>query len=89
MQGSFTFSYRSGSSYARGTTIDPLISADDRSALYERWNTKWGEPLGFQGGEIAITCDMVVAVPLEDLVKTYGKSRAERLIEAASPFGEV
>lgn len=80
--------HRSGTSFARGLTIDALIPAEDVDTLYERWKNEWGEPLEFQGGSKAITCDMVAAVPLKDLVKVYGKARAERLADAASSFAE-
>lgn len=83
------FFVRSGTSFARGVTIDPLISTEDAAALYEKWDEKWGEPLEFQGGERAITCDMVSAVPMKYLVRVFGKNRAERLIAAASEFSEV
>ena len=89
MKGTFNFSYRSGTSFARGVTIDPLISAEDAGVLYERWDNKWGEPLEFQGGAKAITCDMVANAPLKELVKVYGKARAERLLQAAADFREV
>lgn len=85
---SWSVERRSGASFARGLTIDPLLSEDDSKVLYERWVRDWGEPLEFQGGAVAITCDMVNAVPLADLVRVYGKTRAERLMDAAANFTE-
>lgn len=80
---------RSGTSFVRGVTIDLLLDDPaDVATLYERWDPAWGEPLGFQGGEIAITCDMVAAVPLPQLVKKYGKSRTERYLAAAQKYQE-
>ncbi len=89
MKGPGTFSYRSGTSFARGLTIDPLLSEEDARTLYEKWENGWGEPLEFQGGAKAITCDMVVNVPARELVRVYGKSLAERLLTAAADFKEV
>ena len=89
MGGQLSVSYRSGTSFSRGLTIDSLLSTDDVQVLYGRWDNKWGEPLEFQGGSKAITCDMVSGVPIEKLVRVYGKARAERLLQAAAEFKEV
>lgn len=89
MSANFKFSYASGLSYARGLTIDPLLLEEDVAILYERWSNEWGEPLEFQGGAKAITCDMVARVPMAQMVKVYGKARANRYYLAAEPFKEV
>lgn len=89
MSSPISVSYRSGTSFSRGLTIDSLLKTEDAQVLYERWDNKWGEPLEFQGGAKAITCDMVAEVPLDKLVRVYGKARAERLIKAATEFKEV
>ncbi len=64
--------------------MDLLLSTEDTKALYERWNMTWGEPLEFRAGEVAITAEMVAAVSLEELVSTYGKQRAARLLQVAT-----
>jgi len=75
--------YRAGQSYARGVAIDPYLTPEDCILLYKRWKVKWGEPLQFQGGEVGITCDMLVSTPMNELIDVYGKGRAQRLIDAA------
>lgn len=89
MDGHAVYTRRSGASFARGVTVDPLLSAEDTKVLYEKWSPEWPEPLGFPGGEKAITCDMIHAVPVKALVRTYGKNRAERLLAASAEFKEV
>ncbi len=75
---------RSGASFARGVTIDGFLSNGEAKVLYEKWDDGWGEPLEFHGGEKAITCEMVAAVPLTGLVKAFGSKFAKRLADVAS-----
>ncbi len=75
--------FRSGTSIARGTTMDLLLDEQDTQALYERWKNEWGAPIGLRAGEVLITAEMVSAVPLAELVSTYGRVRAARLMEIA------
>jgi hypothetical protein len=70
---------RSGSSFARGTTIDLYLEPAEITALYEKWKSEWGEVLELPGSEKAITCEMVKAVSLYDLTKTYGKPLGKKL----------
>ena len=78
-------SFRQGTSYARGAAIDLFLEDTEIVALYDKWKSdEWGEPLGFSGGIVAITCDMVSRVPLQSLVSAYGKKLAARLSEVAA-----
>jgi len=74
---------RAGGSYARGTTIDLYLAPHEIKALYERWNNAWGEVYTLQGGEKAITCEMVSAVTLFDLTEVYGRDLANKLFVEA------
>jgi hypothetical protein len=75
---------RAGSSYARGTTVDLYLNEQEVKALYERWDrTNWGEPYSLQGGEEAITCEMVCNVPITALTEVYGKGLAHKLFTEA------
>ncbi len=84
MAGNVTITRRSGASFARGVTIDGFLSDGETKALYEKWNNGWGEPIEFHGGEKAITCEMVAAVPLTGLVKAFGSKFAKKLADVAS-----
>lgn len=76
---------RSGMSFARGLTIDLVLTPADTETLYKLWNGEaWGDPIGFQGGQSAITCEMVAAVPLDQMVKVYGKAFALRVQDIAN-----
>jgi hypothetical protein len=71
---------RSGSSFARGTTIDLYLDPKEIKTLYERWNqAAWGEIYSLPGGEQAITCEMVKPVSLFDLTSVYGHKLAKKL----------
>ncbi len=74
---------RSGTSFARGVTIDLLLEEDETAQLYANWDNAWGEPLQFQGGATAITCEMVAGVPVQELVSVYGKKLAGRYLAVA------
>ena len=76
---------RMGGSVALGVTIDPFLGSEDTQTLYDRWKAEdWGDLLVFRGGQTAITCEMVQAVPLDQLTSTYGKKLALRLVEASN-----
>lgn len=77
------FVHRAGTSYARGTDIDALLPQEDVSALYAGWKREWPEPLEFHGGERSITCEMVLEVPVKELIATYKKPMTKRLLEVA------
>lgn len=74
---------RAGGSYARGTTIDLYLAPAEIETLYKRWNNAWGEIYVLQGGEKAITCEMVNEVSLFDLTQVYGRTLAAKLKEVA------
>jgi hypothetical protein len=82
-----TLSYRWNLSIARGTTIDAYLGADDVRELYTGWRSSWPEPFVFSGGEEAITCEMVLEVPEQELAEEYTKARARRILEAAKKNG--
>jgi len=83
MAKNITVKYRAGTAYARGTTIDPYLTDEDREVLYEKWDNAWGYPQEFHGGDTAITCEMVIEVSEGNLAKVFGKSRAGRILTAA------
>jgi hypothetical protein len=75
-QGNAKVSYRSGQSYAIGTIIDGYLTKDEEERLYAGWQTgdpDWPQPLVFQGGVTAITCEMVLEVPETKFNRAYGK----------------
>lgn len=74
---------RSGTSFARGTTIDEYLSTEDCQALYDKWQPTWPEPFNFRGGIRAITCEMVLEVEAKDFIKVLGKKRAEKILEVS------
>ena len=78
-----TIQIRSGRTYARGTTIDLVILPEDVEILYSKWNPAWGEPLEAHGNVKIITCEMVAAVPVKELVAVYGKSVVGRILPVA------
>ena len=81
---------RANTSFARGVTIDGFLSNDDEKALYERWDEDAFGPKNYvQGGESYLTCEQVVAVPVDKLVSTFGKRRASRILEAAHKHAEL
>lgn len=80
---------RQGASFARGVLIDGFLSYNDVVILYERWKESWPEPEQHRGDEEAITCEMILEVPEEELKKVYGKLRAGRLLEVARRRAEV
>jgi hypothetical protein len=75
--------YRQGASYARGTSIDPLIDEETRQKLYVEWQPGWPDKLEFPGGEYDITCEMILQVPDHELAGIFGKRVAARLREIA------
>ena len=80
---------RAGGSYARGTTIDLYLEPIEIKALYEKWNSTWGEILTLPGNEKAITCEMVNDVSLFDLTKTYGKKLGKKLKDEAQKHSTI
>jgi hypothetical protein len=76
-------SYRRGLSFARGTSIDPLVQDAQREILYSRWQKDWPEPLSFSGGTKDITCEMIVEVGLEEIVNVYGKKIGKAIFDIA------
>lgn len=74
---------RSGASYARGRDIDMYISETDTVVLYKRWRKDWPELISLRGGVESVTCEMILEIPRNALVKVYGVMRATRLIRAA------
>lgn len=77
-------SYRSGTSFARGTMIDAYLSGDVCTRLYSVWeeHPEWPEVLRFSGGISAITCEMILDVREEDFLKSFGTKKADmRLAE--------
>jgi hypothetical protein len=89
MRGNIRTEYRQGLSYARGVTIDLMLTEEDVQVLYEKWQPTWPEKIEFQGGVQGITCDMLYQVPHNELVAVYGKKRAARYLEIAAPYKEV
>ncbi len=76
---------RSGRSFAKSPDIDGFLNDLDIAVLYKRWKSKeWGEPITLRGGIISIDCDMILDVPWNSLVKTYGIKRAKRLRDASN-----
>lgn len=74
---------RAGTSYAVGTIIDGHLVSTDVDLLYTKWQSHWPEPLGFHGGEKAVTCEMILEVPETEFRKIMGKKVAERILAAA------
>jgi len=74
--------YRQGTSYAKGTMIDAYLDDAACSKLYAKWKKNWPAPLEFQGGQTAITCEMVLDVPSNELLKVYG-GLSETILAAA------
>jgi hypothetical protein len=83
MPNGMTFRVRSGASLARGTTIDEYLPEDDCKVLYEKWQDGWPEPLMFSGGVRAITCEMVLEVPVKELNRVLGRSKAATIYEVS------
>jgi hypothetical protein len=79
---------RQGASYFPGTTIDGYLQEDEIAVLYEKWEPTWPEPLVFQGGVTAITCEKILEVDAKDIRMVYGKKLANRLLEVAERNGE-
>ncbi len=75
--------YRQGKSNAIGTIIDGYLEQSENDLLYARWKSEWPEPLAFSGGIKAITCEMILEIPEEDLVKALGKKRAGQFLQVA------
>lgn len=73
-------SYRSGTSFARGTTIDEYLAKELCERLYAQWRTSWPEVLRFQGGIEGITTEMVEQVPVDELIAEFGQEDAETLL---------
>lgn len=73
------FSYRQGTSIARGTTIDEYLTQEQCEALYKLWeqHPEWPEIYRFSGGITAISCEMVLEVPNDDFVKAFKKYNAQ------------
>jgi hypothetical protein len=82
-----------GLSIARGTTIDAYLLPEDCEVLYEKWQETWPEPFRFSGGITAITCEMVLEVPEDELRAVLGgrkkveKERPGRILEVAKING--
>lgn len=75
--------YRSqGGSYAIGTIIDGYLSQEEIDQLYAIWKSDWPEPLVFQGGVKAITCEMILEVPKDIFIAAFG--RKKNRVEMAS-----
>jgi len=79
---------RSGTSIARGTTIDEYLSEEDNQKLYDLWQPSWPEPFQFSGGITAITCEMVLELPQDEFIAAFGKSKkgqeqAARILDIA------
>ena len=71
-----------GASYAIGTIIDAYLPDEAVKVLYEKWQPGWPTPLGFSGGEQAITCEMILEVSeQEDGEKAFVKAMGKRLTE--------
>jgi len=79
----FTKFYRQGKSYAIGTIIDAYLDDKTCSALYSKWKKNWPAPLEFQGGESAITCEMILDIPSAEFLKVYGNQMSVVILEAA------
>ena len=79
-------SYRSGTSFARGTTIDAHLPEELNDKLYKLWNNAWGEPFGFHGGIKAITCEMVLEAPKSEFLKTMGDEDGNRVWSIATSY---
>lgn len=77
------FKHSSGTSYARGIIIDGYLAEDEKKTLYEKWKSEWPQPLTFQGGVQALTCEKVLEVGEEQILKTYGKKLGKRFMEVA------
>jgi hypothetical protein len=80
---------RSGTSFARGVAVEQYLRGEEEKILHSRWRSEWGLPLSFQGGIRSVTCEMLLGVPLVELVKTYGKKRAAMLREIASRHAKL
>lgn len=80
-------SYRSGTSFARGTTIDEYLDAEACALLYDKWQKGWPEPYMFSGGVTAITCEQVLEVSEKEFIKVYGKRVGTRIIDTAKRNG--
>ena len=83
-----TIKFRSGTSFARGVTIDGFLTPKQNAVLYEKWKDSWEPKVDCGGGEVVITCEMVAAVPYEELYATY-KDLAPKLAEVAALHKEL
>lgn len=79
--------YTRGLAYARGTSIDPYLSTEDVKRLYELWDNALGVPNEFSGGQIDITCEMVLDASDEDLRRVLGNELAERVQSISRIYG--
>lgn len=77
-----TFKYRAGQSYFFGTIIDGYLNNEMIKLLYDKWQTSWGQLLEFQGNQKAITCEMILAVPKDELERVYQNAASEFLLVA-------
>lgn len=77
------FSYKSGTSFARGITIDGWLEDDETLILYEKWQDSWPVPLMYHGGIRVITCEKVKQVDPKELKRVYGRKLGAKLIEVS------
>lgn len=82
-------SIRSGTSFARGVALEQYISKEDADILHDRWKDDWPERLAFQGGIKSVTCEMLLQVPIGQLTRTYGKTRAHAWYELAEQWAAL
>lgn len=74
------------SNYA-SVLMDNILEPDDVALLHKKWKSdKWGSPIEFRGGQLAISVDMVIEVGMEAIVTTYGKTAAARIWAKALQF---
>lgn len=71
---------RSGTSFARGTTIDEYLTPEENQELYKVWKSEWPEILRFHGGITAITCEMVLDVEEEEFLMAFGNTKKAKTL---------
>jgi len=78
------YTYKTGS-IARDVLIDSCID-DERllKKVYALWNNnkhkiEWQHLISCPGGEVSLTCEMILAVDYKELRKVYGVKDAKKL----------
>jgi len=74
---------RSGLSFARSPDMFHFLSDEELQLLYTTWDKHVWDCDTLSGGTKSITCQHVLDVGKEKLVKAFGKKLAVRLLEIA------